>query len=119
MRQTPPFEGHSRHTPCATWRAGGRFNVLGDALIGLSDGAANAVRHGGAVSLPLPKPSPRTPQPAARCFPSASPTPAPRPEKQKAAPKDRSKSLISLRKSGAGEGIRTLDPNLGKVVLYP
>jgi hypothetical protein len=28
-------------------------------------------------------------------------------------------SLISLRKSGAGEGIRTLDPNLGKVVLYP
>jgi hypothetical protein len=21
--------------------------------------------------------------------------------------------------SGAGEGIRTLDPNLGKVVLYP
>ena len=23
------------------------------------------------------------------------------------------------RKSGAGEGIRTLDPNLGKVVLYP
>ncbi len=27
--------------------------------------------------------------------------------------------FISLRKSGAGEGIRTLDPNLGKVVLYP
>jgi hypothetical protein len=25
--------------------------------------------------------------------------------------------LISLRKSGAGEGIRTLDPNLGKVVF--
>jgi hypothetical protein len=25
----------------------------------------------------------------------------------------------SLEKSGAGEGIRTLDPNLGKVVLYP
>ncbi len=24
-----------------------------------------------------------------------------------------------LEKSGAGEGIRTLDPNLGKVVLYP
>ena len=23
------------------------------------------------------------------------------------------------RKSGAGEGIRTLDPDLGKVVLYP
>jgi hypothetical protein len=27
--------------------------------------------------------------------------------------------MISLRKSGAGEGIRTPDPNLGKVVLYP
>ena len=26
---------------------------------------------------------------------------------------------IHLLKSGAGEGIRTLDPNLGKVVLYP
>jgi len=24
-----------------------------------------------------------------------------------------------LRQFGAGEGIRTLDPNLGKVVLYP
>jgi len=24
-----------------------------------------------------------------------------------------------LRKTGAGEEIRTLDPNLGKVVLYP
>ena len=37
----------------------------------------------------------------------------------KNAPKGRSKRLISLRKFGAGEGIRTLDPNLGKVVLYP
>ena len=27
--------------------------------------------------------------------------------------------LILFRKTGAGEGIRTLDPNLGKVVLYP
>jgi hypothetical protein len=24
-----------------------------------------------------------------------------------------------LKRFGAGEGIRTLDPNLGKVVLYP
>ncbi len=29
------------------------------------------------------------------------------------------KYLIFLKKIGAGEGIRTLDPNLGKVVLYP
>jgi hypothetical protein len=56
---------------------------------------------------------------AFRCFPPASPTFATRAGKQKTAPKDRSNRLISLRKSGAGEGIRTLDPNLGKVVLYP
>ena len=29
------------------------------------------------------------------------------------------KTMIYFRKFGAGEGIRTLDPNLGKVVLYP
>ena len=29
------------------------------------------------------------------------------------------KLLYLLRKSGAGDGIRTHDPNLGKVVLYP
>jgi len=29
------------------------------------------------------------------------------------------KSLSLFEKNGAGEGIRTLDPNLGKVVLYP
>ena len=28
-------------------------------------------------------------------------------------------AALHLLKSGAGEGIRTLDPNLGKVVLYP
>ncbi len=32
-------------------------------------------------------------------------------------PKDRLIALISLRKFGAGEGIRTLDPNLGKVQI--
>ena len=29
------------------------------------------------------------------------------------------KVLISLLLTGAGEEIRTLDPNLGKVMLYP
>ena len=53
------------------------------------------------------------------CFPPASPVFVPGAGKQKTAPKDRSTKLISLEKSGAGEGIRTLDPNLGKVVLYP
>ena len=28
-------------------------------------------------------------------------------------------NIRSIPKNGAGEGIRTLDPNLGKVVLYP
>ena len=41
------------------------------------------------------------------------------PGKQKTASKGRFKSLIFNKKTGAGEGIRTLDPNLGKVVLYP
>ena len=27
--------------------------------------------------------------------------------------------LCQIKNFGAGEGIRTLDPNLGKVVLYP
>ena len=39
--------------------------------------------------------------------------------KQKTAPKDRLNRFNFLKKTGAGEGIRTLDPNLGKVVLYP
>ena len=47
------------------------------------------------------------------CFPPASPALAPGTGKQKAAQQDRSKHLIFLKKSGAGEGIRTLDPNLG------
>ena len=32
---------------------------------------------------------------------------------------EKAKSLTWLEETGAGEGIRTLDPNLGKVVLYP
>jgi hypothetical protein len=53
------------------------------------------------------------------CFPPASPAIVPKAGKQKTTPKDPSDSLICLRKIGAGEGIRTLDPDLGKVVLYP
>jgi hypothetical protein len=52
-------------------------------------------------------------------FPHASPgSPSPA-GKQETAPEDHPKPLTSLMKFGAGEGIRTLDPNLGKVVLYP
>ncbi len=53
------------------------------------------------------------------CFPHASLALASGTGKQKTVPKDNSKPLISFLKIGAGEGIRTLDPNLGKVVLYP
>ena len=49
------------------------------------------------------------------CFPHASPVSQTKAGKQKAALSDRYKSLILFRKPGAGEGIRTLDPNLGKV----
>ncbi|MGH6836546.1 MAG: hypothetical protein ACREC9_13635 [Methylocella sp.] len=49
------------------------------------------------------------------CFPPASPAFAAGAGKQKTIPMGRFNRLISLRKFGAGEGIRTLDPNLGKV----
>ncbi len=48
-------------------------------------------------------------------MPATSPAPTRWAGKQKTAPKDRFNTLISLRKSGEGEGIRTLDPNLGNV----
>ena len=53
------------------------------------------------------------------CFPHASPALAPESGKQKTAPRDRSKHFVFLMKSGAGDAIRTRDPNLGKVMLYP
>ena|SRR5487761_809005 len=70
-------------------------------------------------AIPMPTAVARPLQPASRCFPHASPVSRTGAGKQKTAPKDRSKRWIFLRKFGAGEGIRTLDPNLGKVVLYP
>ena len=53
------------------------------------------------------------------CFPPASPTFVLGAGKQKAVPKDRSKQLICPKKIGAGEGIRTLDPDLGKILVHP
>jgi hypothetical protein len=47
-------------------------------------------------------------------FPPASPAFDPEAGKQKTTPRDRSQLLICLKKIGAGEGIRTLDPDLGK-----
>jgi hypothetical protein len=68
---------------------------------------------------PVPNAAGRIRRHDAACFPSASPTSVQRAGKQKTAPKDRLNRMISLRKTGAGDGIRTHDPNLGKVVLYP
>ena len=67
----------------------------------------------------MPKPTESPLRFASICFPHASPAFALKAGKQKTTPKDRSDSLICLKKIGAGEGIRTLDPDLGKVVLYP
>ena len=53
------------------------------------------------------------------CFPPASPGRLTGPGKQKTPRRAFSNYLIFLKKTGAGEAIRTLDPNLGKVVLYP
>jgi hypothetical protein len=49
------------------------------------------------------------------CFPPASRAFVSGAGKQKTTPKDRSQLLICLKKIGAGEGIRTPDPDLGKV----
>ena len=69
------------------------------------------------MALPMPKMAARPLRHASCCFPHASPVFQTEAGKQKTTPKDRFKPLISLRKIGAGEGIRTLDPNLGKVVI--
>jgi hypothetical protein len=54
---------------------------------------------------------------ASCCFPYASPVLELGAGKQELASEGHFKHLISLSKSGAGEGIRTLDPNLGKVII--
>jgi hypothetical protein len=66
-------------------------------------------------ALPMPEVAARPLRPAFSCFPHASPVLPKGVGKQRTAPQDRSNRSISLRKFGAGEGIRTLDPNLGKV----
>jgi len=68
----------------------------------------------GAYPLTMPETAENRHAFAPGCFPPASPVVAGGAGKQKATPKVRSNALISLMKFGAGEGIRTLDPNLGK-----
>ncbi len=55
---------------------------------------------------------------ASICFPNASPLLGGWARKQIAARMRRLNLFNILGKTGAGEEIRTLDPNLGKVVLY-
>jgi hypothetical protein len=95
-----------------------RVRVADKSCSGLAR-SPEAAGYVGFGALPMPNIAVRPLRHASRCFPHASPISQSMAGKQKTAPKDRSKSLISLRESGAGEGIRTLDPNLGKVMLYP
>jgi hypothetical protein len=74
-------------------------------------------RVGTLEAMHMPKMAGRPLRSSSCRFPYASPVSPSGTGKQKTAPKGRPKKLISLRKFGAGEGIRTLDPNLGKVVL--
>ena len=69
--------------------------------------------------LHMPEPTERPLCFASVCFPPASPAIASEAGKQKTTPKDRSDSLIYLKNIGAGEGIRTLDPDLGKIRNLP
>src|SRR5271157_4215694 len=75
---------------------------------GLSRGR-KALNHG---------PYPRRERPAARyvALSAGSPASVDGAGKQKTVPKDRSKPLMSLRRFGAGDGIRTHDPSLGNVL---
>jgi hypothetical protein len=97
----------SRRTQCNSDLSGGLPPSLGAAGVGRFD------------ALNMPKVAVRPLRPSFCCFPHASPISPSGTGKQKTAPRGRFKELIFLRNSGAGEGIRTLDPNLGKVVLYP
>ena len=55
---------------------------------------------------------------ASHCFPFASQRIARVTGKQFGTPEGKANCLSTLVSTGAGEEIRTLDPNLGKVVLY-
>ena len=99
-----PGGSEALSAPASDWLRHGPDRTSASRQTALNGGNAHAKRRGGCIR---------------RHIPAAPPAPALTAGKQKTAPKDRFDTLISLRKSGAGEGIRTLDPNLGKVVLYP
>ena len=75
--------------------------------------------NSGLEKLPMPNAAESPLLCVFRCFPPASPAFVLGSGKQKTVPRDRSKHFIFLMMFGAGEAIRTPDPNLGKVMLYP
>jgi hypothetical protein len=75
--------------------------------------------NGGLRALPIPKVTQSPLVCALCCFPLASPALAARVGKQKRPLRAALNRLNSMRDFGAGEGIRTLDPNLGKVPEGP
>ena len=77
------------------------------------------VVHGDLETPLMPKAAESTLRFPFHCFPHASPAFALRSGKQKTVGVDRSKHFVFLMKFGAGDAIRTRDPNLGKVMLYP
>ena len=86
-------------------------------LSGGRTSSPGVARLGTLEAIRKPNVAVRTLRPSSSCFPQASPISLSEAGKQKKAPENCSKPLTSPRKFGAGEGIRTLDPNLGKVVL--
>ena len=111
-RKRPRKQNHHRFGPRGSTGAS-KARAL-DRARRLASRPVVQAENGGLGDLVMPKAAESPLLYAFHCFP-----PALAPGKQKTAPSDRSKHLIFLKKTGAGEGIRTLDPNLGKVVLYP
>jgi len=85
--------------------SGGRTSSPGVARLGTLE----AIRKPNVAGRPL--------RSSSYCFPQASPISLSEAGKQEKAPENCSKPLTPSRKFRAGEGIRTLDPNLGKLVI--
>ena len=93
----------TKHSSLRSWRKRG-----------VAQGSGARAKSPDFAPASTPKPAQRPLLCAFCCFPHASPDSQTGVGKQKTVPTDRLKPVLSLRKFGAGEGIRTLDPNLGK-----
>ena len=108
-KQNRPYFGlrGSTVTPSASPRSGARLSPSQPTV---------RAEHRALWTACLPKLAESLLLPAFCCFPPASPAFAPGAGKQKRPRRTALIRLKYLRYFGAGEGIRTLDPNLGKVV---